>query len=72
MMILGVNIAIASIAAAFWQSAFESATAAAAGAPEGAVGLFFKLMTSSGGVIYWLAILVGLFVFWRGKQMRAN
>ena len=72
LIILGVNIAVWSVGAAFWRAALECAMVAQGGmCPEGTGGLFIKLMTSPAGLIYWLAVLVGLSVFWWGKRIRA-
>lgn len=71
-MIVGANIAVGAIAAAFWRAAFQCAVEARSGVcTQGGLALFFEMMTSSEGLIYWAVIVVGLLVFWRGKWMRA-
>ena len=72
-MILGANIAVGSVTAAFWRASLECAMGAADGTcSEGAIRLFIKQMISVEGLIFWLVIIVGLLIFWRGKQMRAG
>lgn len=73
LMIVGANVIVASIAAAFWRASFECAVQTGGGScGAGVMGLFFKIMTSWPGLAYWFAIVVGLLVFWRGKRMRAG
>jgi len=71
LMILGANLAIGSVAAAFYLASFGCAMGAADGTcGQGAMGLFIDLMSSSDGVVFWVVIIVGLLVFWKGKRMR--
>ncbi len=71
LMIVGANIAVGSIAVAFWRSALQCAVdARTGGCQEGGVIAFFEMMTSSVGLFYWVVFVFGLFVFWRGKRMR--
>ena len=71
-MIVGANIAVGAIAAAFWRAAFQCAVEARGGAcTQGGLTLFFGVMTSSEGLVYWAVIAIGLLLFWRGKRMRA-
>ena len=73
LMIIGANIAVGSVAAAFWRAAHQCAIEAQDGAcAQGGVAMFVELMTSSAGLIYWALIVIGLLVFWRGKRMRAD
>ena len=71
-MIVGANIAVAAIAAAFWRAALQCAVEARqGGCAQGGVAYFFEMMASAEGVIYWAVVAVGLLIFWRGKRMRA-
>lgn len=71
LMILGANLAIGSVAAAFYLASFGCAMGAADGTcGQGALGLFIDLMTSGDGVVFWVVIIAGLLVFWKGKRMR--
>lgn len=73
LMILGANIAVAAVAAAFWRASFECALEAAGGTCyDGALGVFVKLMLSGTGLAYWVVMIIGMLVFWRGKRMRAR
>lgn len=73
LMILGANIIVGSVAAAFWRASFDCAMGASDGlCPDGAIALFFQQMASGDGLIIWIAIIVGLLVFWRGKRMRGD
>lgn len=73
LMILGANIAVGSITAAFWLASLNCAMGATEGTcREGAVRLFLKQMASGEGLIFWIVIVVGLLVFWKGKRMRAS
>lgn len=73
LMILGINVIVVSIVAAYWRASFECALQAADGAcAAGVFGLFMALLFSAKGLVYWAAILVGLWVFWRGRKMRAD
>lgn len=73
LMILGVNIAVASVTAAFWLASWDCAmNAADAQCTQGAIVMFIKQMASAEGLVFWAFIIVGLLVFWRGKRMRAS
>lgn len=73
LMILGVNLAVASVTAAFWRASYECAVRGTDGTcPEGAVRLFINQMVSVDGIFYWLVIIVGALVFWRGIRMRSR
>lgn len=73
LMILGANIIVGTIAAAFWVSALDCAVAMQGGSCRAvAIQLFFRKMTSVDGLGYWMAIVAGVLVFWRGKQIRAG
>lgn len=75
LMIFGVNIAVAAVAAvaaAVWVSALECAAAQSEGSCRAEMRLFVERMTSGGGLAYWLVVAAGLLVFWRGKQIRGR
>lgn len=73
LMMLGANIAIGSLVAAFWRASYACAAASPHGTcEEGAVRLFLHLMGSGTGLLFWLVVIAGLVVFWRGKQIRAR
>lgn len=73
LMIIGANMAVGSLALAFWRASFECAIAATdGGCAGGAVRQFIELLISADGLIFWTVIIVGLLVFWRGKRMRAS
>lgn len=73
LMIFGVNIAVAAVAAAVWVSALECAAAQSEGSCRAeTLRLFVERMTSGGGLAYWLVVAAGLLVFWRGKQIRGR
>lgn len=72
-MILGANMAVGSVTAAFWMASVDCAMKAAEGiCTQGALEMFIQKMTSGGGLIFWAVIIVGLLVFWRGRTMRAH
>lgn len=71
LMILGANLIVGAVAAAFWLAAFGCAMGAADGkCSRGAGRTFIDLMSSSDGIIFWAVIVVGGLVFWRGKRTR--
>ena len=73
LMILGANLVVGSVAAAFYLAALGCAMGAADGqCREGTIGLFVELMGSSDSGIFWIVIILGLLVFWQGKRMRAR
>lgn len=73
LMILGVNLIVASMTAAFWRASYECALRASGGAcTEGVVRLFIQTLFSGGGLVYWFVIVAGLWVFFWGKRMRAK
>ena len=73
LMILGANLAVASVTAAFWRASFECAVRTGGQrCPDSAVQLFLNEMISAHGIAYWLVIVVGIVIFMRGKRMRAE
>lgn len=73
LIILGANIVVGSIAAAFWQASFECAMQTVEGAcPDGALTEFGQLLTSMIGLAYWGVVIVGLLVMWWGKRVRTR
>lgn len=73
LMIVGANIIVGSLVAAFWRASFECATKAVNGTcAEGVLTLLFALLFSVHGLGYWIAVAVGVGVFWRGKLVRAQ
>jgi heme/copper-type cytochrome/quinol oxidase subunit 2 len=73
LMIIGANLAIGAIAVAFYVAALGCAIGEVDGLCEqGAFGLFIDLMGSPGGLIFWLVIIAGLVVLWKGRRMRAR
>jgi len=73
LMILGANLVIGSIAAAFYLAALGCAMGAADGkCSQGAGGTFVQLMGSRDSIVFWVVIIIGLLVFWRGKRIRAR
>lgn len=72
-MILGANLIVGSIAAAFYLASFHCALGEVSGACEqGAVSLFMQLMGSGRGLIYWTLIVIGALLLWRGWKIRAK
>ncbi len=72
-MIVGANIAVGAIAAAFWRAALQCALEAReGGCAQGGVALFVEMLVSAEGIIYWAVVAAGLWVFWRGKRMRSD
>lgn len=70
-MILGANMVVGSLAAAFWLASFECAINAAGGTCQGGTwGTFTRLMVSEQGLLVWAIVVAGILVFWRGKRMR--
>ena len=67
LIVIGVNVSVASLAGAFWHASFECAQRAC---DQGAVGLFIELLFSMVGLLYWFVIAVGLLVVWRGVKLR--
>lgn len=73
LMIVGTNVVVASLAAAYWRASLECALRATNGhCAEGVMKLFFGLLLSGGGVGHWLAIVAGVLIFWQGKRVRAR
>ena len=66
-MILGANFIAGAIALAFY---FSNVACALSGCTGGAFAVFADLMTSVPGLVYWLFIIVGALLFWRGQNMR--
>lgn len=72
LMIFGANLIVGSIAFAFWVGSFDCAMESTQSCGGRAFELFIDIMGSRDGAIFWMLIVVGLLVFWRGKQMRAD
>lgn len=73
LMIVGANMAVGSLAVAFWLAAFQCALEAQGGScKQSGVTLFVEMMISGRGLVYWAVIVIGLLVFWRGKRMRTE
>ena len=73
LMILGANLVVGAIAAAFWLASLGCAMGAADGqCRQDALELLIDAMGSGSGTIFWVAIIAGLLLFWRGKRMRAR
>lgn len=73
LMILGANLIVWSVVAAYWLAALGCAMGAADGkCSRGAGQTFIDLMSSSDGTIFWVVILAGVLVFWRGKRRRGR
>ena len=73
LMIVGVNIIVGTLAAAYWRASFDCALKSTDGTcAEGVMALFFGQLFSGGGVGYWIVMAIGAFVIWRGKQTRAR
>ncbi|MCQ9616493.1 hypothetical protein L1889_07035 [Paenalcaligenes niemegkensis] len=73
LIMLGTNIAVGSLVAAFWMASLECAMDEADDTcKEGAVVQFINLMTSVDGLIYWGVVVVGGLVFWWGQRMRGK
>lgn len=73
LMIIGANLVAGSIAIGFYLAALECAMGAIDGnCGHGAMELFAGLMGSSEGSIFWVVIVIGVLVFWKGKRMRSH
>ena len=73
LMILGANLVVGAIAAAFWLASLGCAMGVADGkCKQDALELLIDVMGSGSGAIFWVAIIAGLLLFWRGKRMRAR
>ena len=70
-MIVGANMVVGAIALGFYFSNMACAMANPA-CSSGAIQVYGDLMTSAPGLIYWLVIILGALLFWRGKTMRAS
>ncbi|MFA7679631.1 MAG: hypothetical protein WCY07_05740 [Pigmentiphaga sp.] len=71
LILLGVNLAVGSLALAFYLASFGCAMGAADGTcKQGAVGLFLELMSSSGGIVFWVVAVAGALLAWKGWQLR--
>lgn len=71
LILLGVNLAVGSLALAFYLASYGCAMGAADGTcKQGAVGLFLVLMRSSGGMVFWLVVAVGALLVWKGWRLR--
>ena len=67
LIIIGVNVAAASLAGAFWHAAFECAHYAC---KQGVLMLFVQILFSGHGMLYWIVVMMGLLLVWRGKVLR--
>jgi len=73
LMILGANIAVGSRVAAFWRASYVCASKADGGTcAEGAFRVFLQLLASAEGIVFWIVVMIGLLVFWRGKRIRGR
>lgn len=73
LMIIGANLVVGALAVGFYVAAVGCAVAAADGmCAQGSLGLYAGLMTSKAGLPFWLAIVAGVVLFWRGKRLRAG
>ncbi len=73
LMILGANLAVGSLAAAFWRAAWQCAVAAPGGdCAHGGAALFVGIMASRAGLVHWAVVALGLWFFRRGRRMRGR
>lgn len=69
LMMLGANIMVGSLVAAFWLASLDCAEGAC---DDGVMGQFFQRLASVNGLVFWLVIVIGLLIFWRGRRIRAG
>lgn len=73
LIIIGANLMVGAVAIAFYLAAFGCAMGAADGkCGRGSGRAFVDLMSSSDGIIFWVVIVAGFLLFWRGKKIRAR
>ncbi len=71
LILLGVNLAVGSLALAFYLAFFGCAMGAADGTcKQGASAVFIALMSSSSGIVFWVAVVVGALLVWKGWRLR--
>jgi len=34
--------------------------------------VFLQLLASAEGIVFWIVVMIGLLVFWRGKRIRGR
>lgn len=71
LMIVGVNLVVASIGFGIYIAALRCAIAAVETAcVQGVVGMYLGLMTALPGALLWFVIFFGICLFFRGKRIR--
>jgi hypothetical protein len=69
LMIAGANLVIGSLAIVLY-FAFTACSLSPEGCIQGPWMLYFDLLFSRDGIALWILVVIGAYIFWRGRQMR--
>ncbi|HLT98876.1 MAG TPA: hypothetical protein VKZ70_03945 [Burkholderiaceae bacterium] len=70
LMIVGANMVVGALAIVLYFS--FTACSLSPDCVQGPWALYFDLLFSRDGIPLWIIVLIGAYVFWRGKQMRSS